>query len=178
MVVPDSRNQILSNVLTVERRLVPVPKPATGLDPTCLPLITDPADCADALAGSCVDRFFGTCWDPSGSCSTLTSTTSTSANIIALGAPVWSNGARINMAADMTNPDSPTVVVSVVGSTGNICATGVSQVKDGACFAEAIYQARGNSLSICAHEDGTAKLTCPEGTVINLPTENCVFSKY
>jgi len=179
LAVPDARAAILSNVVQVESGLVPVPKPATGTDPTCLPLVVqDPADCAAALANSCVDKFFGSCWDPSGSCSMLTSTASTSANLIPLSGPVWSNGASINMAADMTNPDAPSVEISVVGSTGNVCATGVSQyMGGGACLAEAIYQARGESLSICAHEDGTAELTCPDGTVIELPTENCAFSK-
>jgi len=162
----------------VESGLLPIPKPDTSTDPTCLPLVVeDPADCAAALAGSCVDKFFGTCWDPSGSCSILTSTVPTSASLIAVGAPVWSNGARINMAADITNIDEPSVVISVVGSTGQVCATGVSQAGGGSCLVEAIYQAGGKSLSICGHEDGTAELTCPDGTVIDLPTQNCAFSK-
>ena len=178
LAVPDARATILRNVVQVESGLVPVPKPETGTDPSCLPLaVQDPADCAAALAGSCVDKFFGTCWDPSGNCSISTSTVSTSANLIALGAPIWSNGARINMAVDITNLDAPNVTISVVGSTGQVCATGVSQTGEGACLAEAVYQAGGKSLSICGHEDGTAELTCPDGTVIDLPTQNCAFSK-
>jgi len=178
LAVPDARATILRNVVQVESGLVPVPKPETGTDPACLPLVVeDRADCATALEDSCVDKFFGTCWDPSGSCSISTSTAPTSGDLIALGAPVWSNGARINMAADMTNLDAPKVVISVVGSTGQVCATGVSQSGAGACLAEAVYQAGGKSLSICGHEDGTAELTCPDGTIIDLPTQNCAFSK-
>ena len=179
LAVADARATILRNVVQVESGLVPVPKPETGTDPACLPplVVQNPADCAAALENSCVDKFFGSCWDPSGSCSIVTSTTPAPANLIAVGAPAWSNGARINMAADVANLDAPKIVVSVVGSTGQVCATGVSQSGGGACLVEAIHQARAKNLSICAHEDGTAELTCPDGTVIDLPTANCAFSK-
>lgn len=180
LTVPEARAAIARNVVNVESGLVPTPKPETGTDPSCLPTvsdITDPADCASALAGSCVDKFFGTCFDPAGTCSMQPTGAASSGNLIALNSPTWSNGARVEMAADITNPTAPIVNLSVLSSQGSVCATGVSSYQGAGCTAEAVYQAGGKSLSICAHEDGTADVTCPDGTVIGLPTESCLFAR-
>ena len=69
LTVREARATIARNVVNVESGLVPVPKTETGTDPACLPEvieISDPANCASTLADSCVDKFFGPCFDPSG----------------------------------------------------------------------------------------------------------------
>jgi Flp pilus assembly pilin Flp len=175
LTVPEARATIARNVVNVGSGLVPLSKPETGTDPACLPAvieISDPADCASTLADSCVDRFFGSCFDPSGTCSMQSTGASTSDNLIALDSPTWSNGAQVSMVADITDPTAPTVSFSVMSSTGDTCATGVSRTTNDECAAEVVYQASGKSLSICAYADGTADVTCPDGTVIVLPTES------
>lgn len=178
--VPDARTMILSNVRAVEGALVPVPKPETGTDPACLPVVNDtvdPSDCASALGGTCVDNFFGPCWDPSGSCSMTPASASASGSLVSMNSPEWTNGARLDMAVDVTNPTAPAVHFTVLSSNGTVCATGLSRNASSECAAEIIYQSSSKSLSICAHADGTADVTCPDGTVIPLPTENCLFAK-
>jgi hypothetical protein len=180
LAAPEARATIARNIVNVESGLVPVPKTETGTDPACLPAvieINDPANCADGLADSCVDKFFGTCFDPSGTCSMQASGASTSDTLIALDSPTWSNGAQVSMVADITEPTAPVVSLTVMSSTGDVCATGVSRTTNNECVAEAVYQASGKRLSICAYADGTADVTCPNGTVIVLPTESCLFAR-
>jgi hypothetical protein len=168
----DSRTRILDDVLRVEGGLTATvpswPSTTVGtLEPRgCSIPGSSPATATDGgsagacagrpFDGTCVERFFGACWDPAGAC------TSQSSNL------VWENGARVELQPDVTHPEAPVVHSTVIGSTGDVCAQGTAQPGSApGCIVEGYYERAGARVRFCTAKDGSMTVTCPDGSTIN-----------
>ncbi len=179
LIVPTSREKIISDVFEVQSGLS---QPALQPDPpgpvlaeNCsdeqsggsanLPLCTD-----QTFAGTCVEGFFGPCWDPEGSCEA-------DLDILGSSSMTWSNGARTEMIADLSDLEAPTQQVTIIGSSGEVCGTGHGNAPgEPTCIGYAEYSTNGKTLSYCIDESGSMIVTCPDGTgFTTLATADCMF---
>jgi hypothetical protein len=120
---------------------------------------------------------------PTGSCSgevniQLTGTTTTDIT--------WSNGHKVTASSTydisgidptMIDPNNPptaddlmtTTSISILGSGGVSCATGISKTNDLGCFQRTVYtRGDGQSLTFCTTDDGKTTLTCPDGSTADV----------
>ena len=179
LVVPVARDKIIADVFAVQSRLS---QPALQPSPPEQVLAedcndergwsdVDPPPCTEqTFAGTCVNGFFGPCWDREGICET-------DLDLFGSSSMTWSNGARIEMFADLSDLQAPTQEVTIIGSSGEVCGTGHGSAPgEPTCIGYAEYISNGKTLSYCIDQSGSMIVTCPDGTGFTTPaTTDCVF---
>jgi hypothetical protein len=183
LAVPTSREKILSDVLAVQKEL---PQPAepeddspTGvLSKACYDAPTDNTvdgseQCTnETFADTCIEGFFGECWDPLGDFTA-------SLEISVPSALVWPNGAHVEIDTDLSNLDAVTSHITVIGSSGRECGNGETIVPgETGCISSTELVSDKGELYYCIDESGNMLVTCPDNTSFALPADaNCVFER-
>jgi hypothetical protein len=127
-------------------------KPEPEPEPTA-----DPPPCGDDPAAACLFEFFAGCWDAMGAC-----TSSFDAGVQRLR---WENGAYLDISIDVSDPSDPVANGTAFGSSGAICARGVtrSDIDDDSCVARTVYTSERGTLEYCIDGTGALRAKCPDG---------------
>lgn len=121
-------------------------------------------DCSDAdynpYAGTCVESFLADCFDPSGACDGV----ATATGDVTLE---WASGATVETTVDYSDPLNPGANTTITSSTGEICATGVTQSNASGCASLTVYtRPDGATQQYCSQSDGSTTVTCDDGTTV------------
>jgi len=183
LAVRTSREKILSDILTVQADLPQPPElendSATDvLSNTCYDAPTDNAvdgneQCTnETFADTCIEDFFGECWDPLGDFTA-------SLAISGPSALVWPNGAHVKIDTDLSNLDAVTSHIAVIGSSGRECGNGETIVPgETGCITSTEFVSDKGELYYCIDESGNMLVTCPDNTSFALSADaNCVFER-
>jgi hypothetical protein len=119
----------------------------------------DPA--YNPYAGTCVETFFVGCFDPEGDCA---GTYDLQGNVDL----EWSNGAAVTTEVDMSDPFNIVAYTTLWSSGGDECVTGVTEMMQGDCASETIYDNGAEQVVFCAAMDGGLTVSCPDGSTVTV----------
>lgn len=128
---------------------------------------TDPAE--NPYAGTCVESFIVDCFDPAGACVGEVSQAGVDLT--------WANGAEVLNTIDTSNPYSPRTSTEIVGSTGAVCATGLTVTnatdQTAECYSETTYTRAGDGarLTFCTRLDTSQRVTCDDGSSFEVDSQ-------
>lgn len=174
--VRSARQAILDNLVAVQASLEQPEGPEEPVQ-VCegeQPGASD-ADCetGNPWAGTCLETFFGSCWDADGACTASSEGTNSTLT--------YENGATYETLLDVSDPDNIGGDVILTGSSGGVCATGEG-IANGpnlpaGCSALVSYQSENGELSMCVDSAGGVTVTCPDGSTFERTSEQlaCAF---
>lgn len=174
--VRSARQAILDNLVMVQASLE---QPEAPEEPVQVcesePPTNSDADCetGNPWAGTCLESFFGSCWDADGACTASSEGTNSTLT--------YENGATYETLLDVSDPDNIRGDVILTGSSGGVCATGESIASGpslpAGCSALVTYHSENGELTMCADPTGGATVTCPDGSTFTRTAEQfaCAF---
>lgn len=176
--VPSARATILDNLVIVQGALK---QPEAPEEPrqVCAdePAVDADADCetGNPWAGTCLEAFFGPCWDADGACTASSEGTNSTLT--------YENGATYETLLDLSDLDNLRGEVIMTGSNGEVCATGESIASGpnlpAECSALVTYQSENGELTMCVNSAGGVSVTCPGGSTFARTSEQfaCAFGE-